>query len=110
VHYAVKWIGGDSCIVSCVLDEPTVKLIKEKLESIDRKVDREIHGGNGKGLWEEVREVRTSVDSLKEEVLNHLGSHDASIELRKLWIAILGLAVTSAGVIIALIRVIVVTH
>lgn len=104
--------------MSVILDNSTISLIKEKLDSIEKKVDREIHGGNGKGLWEEVREVRGAVETLtrtvsemKTEFSKHTGKHlgeseaeEVSIQIRRLWIAAIGLLITVGATVFGIIR------
>jgi len=105
--------------VSLTLNDDSQKLLFDKLDSIDKKVTREIHGGNGRGLWEEVDEVRSRVDNLDESIQEltvkfseHLGMASGKKEaqniaraVRRLWIAAVGLGLTLVGVIVALIRV-----
>lgn len=100
------------------------KVILEKLEAIEEKVTREIHGGNGKGLWQEIRDIKRELEKLKNYITSIIGDveehqtrHSTKKEVEKdrrarigMWVAIIGLALSFAGQAMLLVRVLAVLN
>jgi len=104
--------------VSLTLENTTIDVILQKLDSIESKVNREIHGGNGKGLWEETKEIRerldevdSNVQELAISVTKHTGKHlgkDSQVDERRaitgIKLGIFGLLVSSVTMLVAVLR------
>lgn len=104
------------------MENVSIDLIYDKLQSIESKVDREIHGGNGKGLWEETREIKKSVDTVNDTVhqlsaqlSRHTGQHlgkeqaeEMAKQAKHLKYISFGLILTVLGTLITVIRLLVI--